>query len=524
MVGRRMGLVAVGLVVCQLAAGACAADANAAGTACGLRPGIHGAGGCTDPLPLQVAGIRSVRFILEHTAIADIVADPQQRTQFRATLDLYAAQCVDVVITVRIADPVDGQFDFIPDPTEQAVILADLSTFFSMFADEVDACQIGNEIFGGPGTYRIGGQTAEQWTNTDFDALDSWLAAIAGAVTDGAGSAGASIGLISPALTPGLTRRGAVGAWQPGACGVQPDCETTTCSSPCYAPDALATRLVDFIIAFGNQYCDMIDQHLHVNCLAEIADLINLLEQNPCGLLAATPKRLTSLEWSPSHAARRWLAEPSQAAPGFTNEDEMLRFLERVEWCRIGPGCTLCDPVQPSEWAGFLQRFDTWFVADSGLDLAGFISGALDLMSAAGFEHACYSGLSQLGMQDAARLATVQQCQDVLPANPGDIYIFDITAIRADETVGATGPCDAVWSTVVRSAVEAGFAAYALPQCPLAAGDQNCDGQVDAVDDACWLDCMAGPVAKTSYACRLADLDGDLDADLQDFSRIQQAH
>lgn len=490
---------------------------------CGLRPGVHGAGGCADPLPVQIAGTQAVRFILEHTAVADIVADPQAAAQFGAFLDALNNACIDVVITLRIPDPADGAFDTIPPAAEQPGVLSDITTFFTLFGPRIDACQIGNEIFGGPGTYRLGGRTAEQWTQPDFDTLEAWLASVAAAARDGAASAGATLGLISPALTPGLTRRGAAGVWDVSTCGAEPFCPPTGCAPACYTPDPTATRLVDFIIAFGNQYCDMVDQHLHVHCYEELSGVIGLLRQNPCGLLAATPTGLTCLEWSASHAARDWLAEPSPPPATGNNEDTMFAFLQRTEWCALDPNCPLCDPVTPAEWDTFLSGFDTQLFADTGRDLQGFVDASLAEFQATGFEHACYSTLSQLGLQDPNRLALIRQCMDVSPVMPGDLYFFDVTALRADQTVGAAGPCDPAWSNLVRAAVENGFAMFASAGCPPLPGDLTCDGVVDANDLSDWLACATGPGQRVSYACRAADLTADLSADMLDFAQLQLA-
>ncbi|RMF71419.1 MAG: hypothetical protein D6744_17995 [Planctomycetota bacterium] len=262
---------------------------------CRLRPGVHGAGGCDSPLPAQLAHVQSVRFLLEDAAIHTIVTNQASADAFAAFLAGFTSNCIDVVITIRVVDPADAAFDAIPPASQQAAVLNDVRAFFATFAPTIDACQIGNEIFGGPGTYRINGRTAEQWTDGDFDALRAWLDAIAVAALDGAADASATLGLISPALTAGLTRRGALGVWQ-SACGPEPTCPPAGCGSPCYTPDPLATRLVDFIIAFGNETADMVDQHLHVHCREELAATITLLRQNPCGLLADAPRGLTSLE------------------------------------------------------------------------------------------------------------------------------------------------------------------------------------------------------------------------------------
>ncbi|RMF71420.1 MAG: hypothetical protein D6744_18000, partial [Planctomycetota bacterium] len=192
----------------------------------------------------------------------------------------------------------------------------------------------------------------------------------------------------------------------------------------------------------------------------------------------------------------------------------MFDYLQRVEWCALEPNCPLCVPVAGSEWDDFLARFDAYLLNQTGDDLPAFVARTLADMSAAGFQHACYSTLSQLGLQDAARLAQIRQCLDLSPSTAGDLYFFDVTALRADQTVGALSACDPVWSSAARSAVEAGFAAYDTSACPAALGDLTCDNQVDAQDARVWLACMRGPDAAGSYDCRNSDFDGDRDTDL----------
>lgn len=60
-----------------------------------------------------------------------------------------------------------------------------------------------------------------------------------------------------------------------------------------------------------------------------------------------------------------------------------------------------------------------------------------------------------------------------------------------------------------------------LPACSTVPGDVDGDGDLDAADALALIDCVTGPGNPITPACLCADLDGDLDVDLDDVSIMQ---
>ena len=52
-------------------------------------------------------------------------------------------------------------------------------------------------------------------------------------------------------------------------------------------------------------------------------------------------------------------------------------------------------------------------------------------------------------------------------------------------------------------------------------GDCDCNGDVDLIDYACFLDCVTGPGGVVSAECETFDLDDDVDVDFVDFGLLQ---
>ena len=63
--------------------------------------------------------------------------------------------------------------------------------------------------------------------------------------------------------------------------------------------------------------------------------------------------------------------------------------------------------------------------------------------------------------------------------------------------------------------------AVVLEAVALTPGDCDVDGDVDGLDFACFVGCMAGPGGGIPPGCEALDFDGDGDIDLLDFGIFQ---
>lgn len=436
----------------------------AAGVSAGVTPGLH-APGLTPWNSIQVEGSRAIRPMLS-VRILQGIFDPNQPgnlADFRQAMQIYRDNCNQLIATIRVIDPRDDHYDWIPDPNEpnlpdewvtKSQTLALIEQFFAEFGDLFSHYQPGNEIFGGPGTYR-----AETVAEIDdvFDWFDEMVAAAEAGIIIGGHP---ELRVISPSLTQGGVRAGLR-----GGCSCAEFCDPN-CPPECFnEPAQLNSYRVFKTVEFGNGH-DGTDIHLHAECVAGMEDTIQLL-RDPNNLIDLAADRLTCYEWSASKASKAWLDDEND--PNHTRAWELIDFYERAAACRDDEGANCNDPncVAPptaAEWDAFVLGLDGWMQTQLDYGLDGFAVEALALMDAHGFEHAMYAGVYQKDF----------------PAGGGltDIYIWDVTKLHASKTTAC--PCD--WCSITLNAFEAAAAAY-----PPTVGDVDCDNDVDLSDLAALL-------------------------------------
>jgi hypothetical protein len=485
-----------------------------------MKIGIHAPQNQPDTPSLDLPGVRVFRVMTTHYELYQILHDPPTQDLFEALIAAWADECVRPILTIRMPCEPGSDLDCIP--SNQPAALQILEEFATEYAADAEAFQIGNEIFGGPGTLFINDKEPDEWTEADFNVAFAWLADQATALRDGIEAAGCDTLVISPATTPGLVRVAARGAWDEDnpQCGELGFCQVPSCFDQCIVPIPEATHAVDRLIAFSNAHCDAMDMHLHSSCFDEVEENLTLLLENPCGLLATTPQTVTCMEWSAAHAAGEWLALSADGWPGFSlNAHVLFEFYRWESWCYGECGEELC-PADPwiDTWNTFVGQFATWFETQLSEDLASFNVRATAAMASHGLLHACYAGAIQVGLPRDMR-DTLRNCGDVT-TDPREVYMWDVTSLLTTKT---TSPW--TWNQPIVDAFIEAAAAWPDPNCPQLPGDKDGDGMIDLYDFDCLSECLEGPGAgvPVSCACELLDLDGDDVVTLLDFALLENS-
>ncbi|MFG0329156.1 MAG: hypothetical protein ACF8PN_04585 [Phycisphaerales bacterium] len=350
-----------------------------------MRVGLFGAGKAAhNNGAMTVANVQALRMHSDYDEIEMILCNtvhPEIGPACEWARNLFNGVGVEhdneIIFMTRNPHPTDSGHDVIPVGTERDEKLDDMREFVRRFAYNIDAVQVGNEIYRGAGDMVIDsnalGLGACQGYVGEWSAIAGtecfeeataailvWLTDQTAAVREGSALAGRPLRVIGPALTNGMVTDGAngdLGSWGNGG----------TADAP-----AKSAYAVQQLILWANAHCVPLDIHLHYNHWAThiygpVEDIMN--QGNPEW---DVPNDMVSLEWGPE--------------PKLGSGDWYQEHLETIR-AYYSVGTTLAN------WNAELEE---WLMDDQ-IDDALWCSELLDLLNSYQFHYACYGHVAQFG-------------------------------------------------------------------------------------------------------------------------------
>lgn len=360
---------------------------------------------------LSVRNMQAVRINMSAMAAAEILLVPVRCEMFQSALNRHGHEGRQLIIlTIRNRNPNLPEYDYIP-PDESTMgeltkqeTLQVIEEFFRRFGDMVDYYQVGNEIFGGPGTYWIGdvesGYPLPEGDDADLDEVFTWLDDLAQAARRG----DPGIGIISSAIN--------IPTLQAAAYSINIDGEPATTQN---RPTAAIMRTIDF----GNRY-DGSDIHMHTYGAEFLEEALISLHDDANSAWPA-PENLFVTEWSMQRMAGMYVRNDPAGCNDYYQ-------------CSHGQNTTR------AEWDEFIRG---WLESpEYGGDMAQFMRDGMDIMSGYGVIAACYG--------------PAYQGEETFPAEDctgGNTW--QLIAVCADTIVEqGTGPADR-WSSFIKASLEA---------------------------------------------------------------------
>lgn len=355
----------------------------------GMRPGLYATGKTASGNRSNlVDNVQVVRLHLNQNLIHLVVTEERI---FRETLDalnfygrgIGANEKKEIIImvrTVRPGDPPSFQ-DYVPTPSEQEEMIADILHFASVFAECIDYLQFGNEIFTGPGEYWVSlpgcGPNGFEGLLRDVPGdcvpeatalVYGWLGEQIEAARRASALAGRPLRFISPALTMGnviLAEFGDV-------------------TGDLNAIENRAAFSAKANIEFGNEVAGLTDLHLHYTSINDIpgkgvpgmTEIVDLYTNPPDDWHVKAPIFVTSTEWGPVPRRNEGPPEPTWWEVNKGN----LRLHKYYKAFMDDP------PPEDPLWDGLLAE---WLGADE-LPADGGDVDTLNKLAESGFMVACY--------------------------------------------------------------------------------------------------------------------------------------
>lgn len=348
-----------------------------------LTIGLHG---LPNPQLLQRTGANGLRMIVSDTELAQIMSG-QGGAKAQASMKMVRqlhSEGKRVVVSLRFPDTggpgsdtsvARPRFDRIPQGQDREETIALVRRFLRQAGPFLYGVQLNNEPVGGPGQYAIKDMDPRGAT---WSPATQWFIDLVEVIRE------------ERQQNPRLSELRIV---SPGFAGIGEFLRGNKQFPKAYI------AFTEELLRFSNQYCELLDVHLHVEDVAEVQSTIDFIRER-------SDLPLVTFEWSQARAVFDWMKEPLNipgVATGRATNEEFIRRAYR-------------QPVTPEVWQAFIDS--------SPLD-PNFVRDSFKILRDSGFVFVCYGPSIQYG-------------------DPP----FDMVTLYAPKTVQSTGsgiPLNTFW-------------------------------------------------------------------------------